>query len=196
MTRSRAILASLLAIALQACDSSSVQGCIGPLCFIGTNENDCADNGLCLCPLAADLDAELASALSTRRATQRSCGSVSYPATDAMNWDATLDAAAEVHADDMRAFAFTDPVGSNGLSVTDRVAAEATAGFAYDGTLFQLVTESKGTLDAALNTWLDIPAACTSLMSDAVTHAGIACSGNTQNAAREINRWSLVLGGE
>ncbi|MEM6985192.1 MAG: CAP domain-containing protein [Pseudomonadota bacterium] len=195
-TRSGAVWALPLSLLLSACDSSSVSGCLGPLCFIGSNNSDCNDIGHCLCPAAHDLDLDLAQALSDLRNSARQCGNVFNASAPAMSWNATLDAAATDHADDMRAFGFTDPIGSDGLSVANRVAAVAPLGFRYDQTLVQLVADGEPSLDRVLDHWLATPASCNSLMSTNLSHAGIACAGNSSVIAREVNRWSLVLGGE
>ncbi|MEM9604253.1 MAG: CAP domain-containing protein [Pseudomonadota bacterium] len=193
-TRAAATIA--LSLALVGCDEASVSGCLGPLCFVGSTESACDELGHCLCPTADTLDAAVASTVSAVRATARSCGTLGFNPTAGVAWNATLDLAATNHADDMRAFQFTDPTGSDGLSVTDRVAAVATPTFPYDRTLHQLVAEGKPSLDAVINTWLDTPAACASLMAVDVSQVGIACAGNTAVTAREPNRWSLVLGGD
>lgn len=186
----------LLALAaLAGCDSSRVSGCLGPLCFVGINEDDCKERGHCLCPKAAALDRTLVEALSQLRAESRRCGSVTLAPVAAMRWDLTLDTAASDHADDMQFFGFTDPIGSNGLGVFSRVDAIAAPGFRYDQTLIQLVADGESSFSGALAYWLATPSSCMQLMSTNVTHAGIACAGNTRNPARDTNRWSLVLGG-
>jgi|GEM_PF-4704716 len=191
------LLAPLALIGLLVgCDSGSVAGCVGPLCFAGNNQSTCDDTGQCLCPSASALDLALPDALTTLRASARSCGSISEASASSLVWDATLDAAATAHADDMRQFGFTDPTGSDGLDVSNRVAAEAAASFRYDTTLHQLVTDGKSSLSDALDAWVATPAACSALMSRDVSHAGLACAGNTSGRANVVNRWSLVLGGE
>ncbi|MEM7376764.1 MAG: CAP domain-containing protein [Pseudomonadota bacterium] len=192
----RTAAAAALTLALVGCDDASVSGCLGPLCFVGSTESACEELGHCLCPTADALDAAVASTVSAVRAAARSCGTVGFTPTTTVAWNATLDLAATNHADDMRAFQFTDPTGSDGLGVADRVAAVAAPTFPFDQTLHQLVAEGEPSLDAVIDTWLGTPAACASLMAVDVSQVGIACAGNTAVSAREPNRWSLVLGGD
>lgn len=122
------------------------------------------------------------------RAQPRLCGSESMPAAPALRWSAPLASAAAVHSADMAAHNFFDHRGSDGSTLTTRV---AQVGYSWSG-LAENIAAGNATARSTVQQWLGSASHCRSMMRASYTDMGGACYANPRATYRYY--WTLVLG--
>ena len=122
------------------------------------------------------------------RIEARMCGTLERAAVSTIQWNNSLAAAAQFHANDMTVNNFFSHTGSDGLGVVDRV--EAT------GYVWRAVGENiaAGQLDVAEvhQGWVDSQGHCVNIMNSAFTEVGAACVSDPGTDFG--NYWVVVFG--
>ena len=122
------------------------------------------------------------------RIEARMCGTLERAAVSTVQWNTSLAAAAQFHANDMTVNNFFSHTGSDGLGVVDRV--EAT------GYVWRAVGENiaAGQLDVAAvhQGWVDSQGHCVNIMNSAFTEVGAACVSDPGTDFG--NYWVVVFG--
>ena len=130
------------------------------------------------------------------RATARRCGDSAFAVAPPVAWDARLERAAAVHANDMAVHGFLSHLGSDGATVAGRVGA---TGLDWIG-LGENVASGPSDARAALRFWLGAPGHCGNLMGPDYTLLGAACADVPDAGTSGVGtgdaggpRWTLVL---
>jgi len=95
--------------------------------------------------MSAD-DKEMLTQVNNARSQARDCGMVNYTATTALSWNCTLEAVAVEHSRDMGDNNFFSHMGSDGLSVGDRV---TNAGYDWSA-VGENIAAGQPTIDAVM----------------------------------------------
>jgi len=135
----------------------------------------------------SDMQQRLLELINDARATQRSCGSESYPATRALFWNTDLLDAAREHSDDMATHNFFDHTGSDGRSASDRVTGQ---GYRWR-TVGENIAAGRETAAETVNDWLESPGHCRNIMNPAFAEVAVACVENSDSDYRRY--WTNVL---
>ena len=118
----------------------------------------------------SDEDKEMLTQVNDARALARTCGTVNYPATTALSWHCTLEAAAYQHSRDMGDHNFFSHTGSDGLSVGDRV---TNAGYTWSA-VGENIAAGYPAVDTVMTAWLGSPGHCANIMRASYTEFGAA----------------------
>ncbi len=171
--------------------------CSGPFCVSVATEVGSQSCGIGCdqrfqCPdadvvrvLSTDAINQARQSVSTQSITQSSCGLQRNLST--VVWNEILFAAADRHARDMASNNFVDPIGSDGLSVADRVSG-------LDSSLTnasQLVAGGFSDPQALINAWLRLTEECSLLRNESVSQFAMACRYDENSDFGTY--WSLVL---
>lgn len=167
-------------------------GCNGSLCygvasdFCDGDDCDIALNQRRVCPDADEIESRALSMLNSARAGGR-CGMSSAPG---LQWNAAVFAAADVHARDMASNNFVALTGSDGLQVSDRLAAQNVSGAPG----WQAVAAGYSRTSDVIDHWLARSGDCAQLLDARYARMALACRAD-RDSDRSIY-WSLVLAGE
>ena len=119
-------------------------------------------------------------AINAVRAVGRNCGSTTYPAAPALQWNAKLETAALLHSQDMANQNYFSHTGKNGSQPWDRM---TTAGYAWRAAA-ENIAAGQPDLSAVMDGWVKSPGHCANLMSAAYTEVGMAKATNSSSAYR------------
>jgi len=129
------------------------------------------------------------SAISSARATARSCGAKSFAPAVAVSWSGQLAQAALTHASWMQANEQFSHTGENGSDVGIRATA---AGYAWR-TIGENIAGGHPDMASVVQAWIDSPGHCANLMSPDFREIGLArVDGQPGNTFSTY--WTLVLG--
>ena len=118
----------------------------------------------------SDNDKEMLIQVNNARSQARKCGTVNYKATTALSWNCTLEDVAYEHSRDMGDHNFFSHMGSDGLSVRDRV-----TNASYDwSAVGENIADGQPTIDAVMTAWLDSPGHCANIMFSSYSEIGAA----------------------
>lgn len=134
-----------------------------------------------------DIRAAMLSLINEARTQPRNCGSVNYPATDALVWDDNLRVAADNHNSDMTQHDFFNHTGSDGLEASDRVTA---AGYPWANVGENLAGGQTSARDVVL-AWIDSPGHCANVMNRRFQNIGVGCQSSTTNSLGTY--WTAVF---
>ena len=118
----------------------------------------------------SDNDKEMLIQVNNARSQARKCGTVNYKATTALSWNCTLENVAYEHSRDMGDHNFFSHMGSDGLSVRDRV---TNAGYDWSA-VGENIADGQPTIDAVMTAWLDSPGHCANIMFSSYSEIGAA----------------------
>jgi uncharacterized protein YkwD len=137
----------------------------------------------------ANFEADLMAAVNAQRARGATCGTQAFPAVGALTWNAQLAQASLAHSDDMVARNFFSHTGSDGSNAGQRA---TRAGYAWRGWGGNIAA-GYGSVDAAVNGWMNSPGHCAAIMNASYRDTGVACvSGASGNTYRTY--WTMKLG--
>jgi uncharacterized protein YkwD len=135
-----------------------------------------------------DQKQEMLSLINEARRQERQCGDQQFQAVEPLTWSCELEAAAELHSQDMAEndyFSHTDP---NGVGIQQRVSNQ--------GYVWQAVGENIAaghtSVSAVVKGWLESPGHCRNIMSDAFTEMGMAKANDSES--RYSTYWTQTLG--
>lgn len=112
------------------------------------------------------------------RAGARNCGGVHFPAAGPLRWNALLEQAAQLHADDMAANNYFSHAGGDGSTPAQRV---LRSGYRYRAT-GENIASGQGSPEDAVSGWIASPAHCANLMNALFTEMGVAYAVNAASA--------------
>ena len=101
----------------------------------------------------SDDDKQMLTQVNNARSQPRDCGSESYPASPALSWQCTLEEVAYAHSRDMGDYNFFSHIGSDGLTVGERV---TNAGYEWSA-VGENIAAGYQTIDSVMAAWLDSP---------------------------------------
>lgn len=134
----------------------------------------------------SNFQSEVLSRVNHIRAAGAICGSVSYPPSTPLRWDARLQQAANQHSQDMANNNFFDHKSpTNGSTLTDRMQA---AGYKYRSA-GENISAGQATAEKAIAAWLASPAHCVTLMKSDFVDLGVSC--RTNASAYYKTYWTL-----
>jgi len=134
-----------------------------------------------------DIEAAILQLINTYRAEERMCGDVLFPAAAAVTWNDDLQQAALNHSADMAMMNFFAHTGSNGLSVSERVAAE---GYNWQ-TVGENIAGGQDNTEIVMSEWIASPSHCANIMNPENTETGAACWENPNSNLKVY--WTSVL---
>jgi uncharacterized protein YkwD len=130
---------------------------------------------------------ELLMQINQARATARSCGSTSYNAAAALNWNDKLFNAAASHSADMANNNYFSHTGQNGSSFSQRITA---AGYSWR-TAGENIAAGQSSIQQVMEGWLQSPGHCANIMNSAYVDVGVSC---VQNSASTYTQyWTMEL---
>ena len=131
---------------------------------------------------------ELLAAVNRARAESRSCGGKGYSATHPLQYNCSLERAAQAHTEDMAAHGQPSHDGSDGSTLLDRV---RRVDYVYRA-IRENVAAGQRSVDEVVNDWLNSPSHCRNIMDGGNTEmgAGFVSAPNV----RYQTYWTLVLG--
>lgn len=104
------------------------------------------------------------------RGQMRDCGAQTYSATSALKWNCDLATAADTHSRDMTSNNFFSHTGSDGLSVSNRVAA---TGYQWRA-VGENIAAGQPTEEVVMQDWLGSPGHCANIMNPSYQDFGSA----------------------
>jgi len=127
--------------------------------------------------------------INASRTEARMCGLTSHAAVAKVTWNSQLAQAARAHSSDMAANNFFLHVGSDGLTVSDRVDATNYPWRAVGENI------AAGQLDQAEvhQGWVDSPGHCRNIMNDAFSEVGAAC---VRDSGTDFGTYWVVVFGD
>jgi len=107
------------------------------------------------------------------RKTGRYCGDEYFPPAGKVVWNELLEAAAQMHSDDMNTYDFLSHTGSDGSSPGDRLEKVG-----YEWTTYgENIAKGYPTEEEVIKGWLESPGHCANIMNPDFTEMGVATSG-------------------
>jgi uncharacterized protein YkwD len=185
---SRAAWVITLALAIAGCGGGGDGGAAAAATTPPSNDD--AD-ALATCGLA-NFQSEVLQRVNARRASGGSCRTEgNFPASPALQWNASLDRAAAGHSQDMAAKNYFSHTGADGRSVGDRAGAQ---GYAWR-TVGENIAAGYPSVQAVIDGWMASDGHCRNILNPAFRDIGVACvrgaAGNTYP-----NYWTMVLGAQ
>lgn len=151
---------------------------------IDSTNNDSANSE---CGLT-DQQQEMLTLVNEARNQARQCGDQSFPAASPLTWSCKLEAAADMHANDMAKNDYVSHTAPDGAGIEQRAN--------HHGYVWQAVGENIAaghtSVTAVVNGWLESPSHCSNMMNEAFTEMGMAKADNTDS--RYTTFWAQVLG--
>lgn len=139
------------------------------------------------CVISADQQAMLDAVNQVRvRATE--CGNELMPAVSTLSWNCSLAAAALGHSQDMSRYGFLDHVGSDGLSLGDRMTAQGYSAVAWA----ENIAEGYDSVSDVVSGWLGSEGHCANIMNPNVDEMGAAASRSSSG----VSYWTQVFAAE
>lgn len=161
---------------LAACNSESTEDDVNAM-LVDAEVKSCMD----------ERDIAMLDAVNKARSQARNCGNEFKPAVAPLEWDCTVEKAAQIHTEDMARVEFLDHTGSDGSDVGDRL---SRVGYAYWGWA-ENIAYGQSTVEEVMAGWLESPGHCRNIMSANQTVFG---SGYVQSSNRNFRHfWTQVF---
>lgn len=191
-------LASSLVIATLAGCGAGESDAATPELKSQTSSNDSASQEVARhepvsehCGDPVSINAEMIERINELRASSQQCGNTTYQAVSPVQFDARLENAAIVHADDMATENFFSHTGSDGSSFDQRIQRQGYADNAY---MSENLANAFTSVNATVSAWMQSTSHCKAIMATEAKELGAACI--YQEESDHSYYWALELGDE
>ena len=127
--------------------------------------------------------------LNEARAAGQQCGNTFYDPVGPVEWNDLLEDAALMHSEDMAAGQFLNHTGSDGSRPGDRM---KEAGYSWS-TYGENIASGQGSVQAAMNSWLNSEGHCKNIMNSSFKEFALACRKNPK-ARWGGTYWTQIFG--
>lgn len=125
-------------------------------------------------PRSQAFQKEMLAAVNEVRAKGCTCGKMKMPPAPPLKWNLQLQAAAEMHANDLKQHNFIAHKGSNGSKISDRV---EKSGYKW-AAVGENISWGARNISSAMRGWIDSPGHCKSLMNPSFREMGASQAGS------------------
>lgn len=132
---------------------------------------------------------EMLSQVNEARSQERQCGSQHFAAAEPLAWSCKLEAAAEMHAEDMAENDYFSHTGTDGNEIQHRV---SDTGYRWQA-VGENIAAGHSSSAAAVEGWLESPGHCRNIMSADFTEMGMANAKPSSAESRYSSFWVQVL---
>lgn len=147
-----------------------------------------AVNASCGLNATAGIQAEVLQRVNAVRASGAVCGTTTYAATPALNWNGLLLQAATAHSSDMAQNNYFSHTSLDGKTMVQRIQA---TGYRFSA-LGENIAAGQTTVQSVVSAWINSPGHCQNLMNPSYRDIAVACVRN--DAASYRLYWTMELG--
>lgn len=156
--------------------------------LMGSSSSWAGDQPQSDCELT-DQKREMLSQINEARSQDRQCGSQHFAAAKPLAWNCKLEAAAEMHAQDMAENDYFSHTDTDGDEIQHRVNGK---GYQWQA-VGENIAAGHSSSAAAVEGWLESPGHCRNIMSDTFTEMGMANAKPDSAESRYSSFWVQVL---
>ena len=135
-----------------------------------------------------DQKRKMLSLINEARSQQRQCGDQRFEAVESLTWSCELEAAAELHSQDMAKNDYFSHTAQDGSGIEQRVSNQDYSWQAVG----ENIAAGHTSVSAVVSGWLSSPGHCQNIMNDAFTEMGMAKANDSES--RYSTYWTQTLG--